>query len=384
MQIGASEPPASAASTVEVGDVAAVSVPSSETSGESLAWLGWFRFVAIAGVVLIHVNGLTAVQHVGDGTAVGRVALVLDFVSRWSVPAFVMASGAMLLDPTRFRGSGDFLRRRAARLVPPLVVWHLVYAAVLVWATGRFEPADLLHDALIGKLYTALYFFWIVLGLALLTPLLVPWVASTTAREVGIAGVILAVMPAVAMAIVPVAPASEAWVRTAVTWWVPYLGYFLLGYALRRAPVRLWAGVVALLGFVAGCAWVVWQWRGTSGLAGVLEHYQPAESYFHPAVAVSACAALYLARWVVRPGGIGGWFARPLASRVGRVLGSATLGVFAVHQLVLAVVERAPVIGGGAVADSVGELMARCAVVLIGSYLLALISGRLPAMRRLM
>lgn len=351
---------------------------------ESLAWLGWFRFVAIAGVVLIHVNGLTAVQHFGDGSSVGRVALVLDFLSRWSVPAFVMASGAMLLDPTRFRGSGDFLRRRAARLVPPLVVWHLVYAAVLVWATGRFEPVDLLHAALIGKLYTALYFFWIVLGLALLTPLLVPWVASTTAREVGIAGVVLAVMPAVAMAIVPVAPASEAWVRTAVTWWVPYVGYFLLGYALRRAPVRHGAGVVALLGFVAGCAWVVWQWRGTSGLAGVLERYQPAESYFHPAVAVSACAAMYLARWVVRPNGVGGWFARPRAARIGRTLGSATLGVFAVHQLVLMLVERIPLIGGGSVAGSVEELVARCGAVLFGSYLMTLASSRVPVMCRVM
>lgn len=349
---------------------------------ESLSWLGWFRFVAIVGVVLIHVNGLTAVARYGDGSQVGQLALVLDFVSRWSVPAFVMASGAMLLDPTRYRGSGDFLRRRAVRLVPPLVVWHLVYVGVRVWLTGTFDAGVFLHDALVGKLYTALYFFWIVLGLALLTPLLVPWVASVRVREVGVAGVVLAAMPAVAMALVPVAPASEAWVRTAVTWWVPYLGYFLLGYAVRCAPLRSWAGCLALVGFVGGCAWVVWQWKQPSGVGAVLEHYQPAESYFHPAVAVSACAAMYLARWIVRPGAVGGVLARPRTAVLGRTLGSATLGVFAVHQLVLVLVERAPWLGGGPVAESPGQLAVRCVVVVAGAYAVALMGARIPGVRR--
>lgn len=349
---------------------------------ESLAWLGWFRVVAIAGVVMIHVNGVTAIEHHGDGSDVGRLALVLDFVSRWSVPAFVMASGAMLLDPTRFAGTAAFLRRRVLRLVPPLLVWHLVYAVLVVHLTGRFDPAQMLQAAAVGRLYTALYFFWIVLGLALLTPLFVPWVASVGPREVGVAGVVLTAMPAVTMAIVPVAPDSEEWVRTAVTWWVPYLGYYLLGYAVRRAPLRARFGVGALAGFVAGCTWVVWQWRQPDGWGAVLEHYQPAESYFHPAVAVSACAAMYLARWLVRPRAVGALFAGPRMARVGRELGAATLGVFAVHQLVLYVVERLPVLGGGAVAQSAPQLAARCVVVFLGAYVIALVGSRLPVVRR--
>ncbi|WP_040155456.1 acyltransferase [Mobilicoccus massiliensis] len=349
---------------------------------ESLAWLGWFRVVSIAGVVLIHVNGLTAVAHHGDGSDVGRLALLLDFVSRWSVPAFVMASGAMLLDPGRFSGTGAFLRRRALRLVPALVVWHVVYAGVVVRLTGRFAPSELLQAALVGKLYTALYFFWIVLGLALLTPLLVPWVASVGTREVGAAGVVLAAMPAAAMAIVPVAPESEAWVRTAVTWWVPYLGYYLLGYAVRRARLRAWVGVASIVGFAGGSAWVVWQWRQPAGVGAVLEHYQPAESYFHPAVAVAACSAMYLSRWIIRPGAAGALFARPRMARLGRAFGAATLGVFAVHQLVLYVVERMPWLGGGAVASTPEQLVARCVVVFVGAYAAALIGGRIPGVRR--
>ncbi|MDO5712632.1 MAG: hypothetical protein Q4P32_12975, partial [Micrococcales bacterium] len=202
-------------------------------------------------------------------------------------------------------------------------------------------------------------------------------------RALGIAGVALALMPALAMAIAPTAPASEVWVRTAVTWWVPYLGYFILGYAVRRAPLRAGIGWSSLLAFIAGCAWVSWQWRQPSGVGAVLEHYQPAESYFHPAVAVSACSALYLSRWLVRPGAAAAALARPGPARFGRLLGSATLGVFGVHQLVLAVVERAPVIGGGPVAASPGQLIARCAAVLTGAYIIAMLGGRIPLVRRL-
>lgn len=349
---------------------------------ESLAWLGWYRFVAIIGVVLIHVNGLTAVEHLGDGSAVGQWARGLDFLSRWSVPGFVMASGAMLLDPERFKGTAHFLRRRASRLVPPLIFWHMVYVAMLAYGRGFFDPVSTLPVTMIGKLYTALYFFWIVLGLALVTPLLVPWVASVSAREVGIAGVVLALMPAAAMAIVPEAPASEVWVRTAFTWWIPYLGYFLLGYAVRRATLSGGRAVGALVGFVGGSWWIVWQWGRASGVGGVLEHYQPAESYFHVAVIVSTCASVYLTRWVVRPGGIGAAFAAPRLSRVGRGLGSATLGVFGVHQVVLAVVERLPILGGGQVADSVPQLVARCVAVVVGSYAFALVAARIPGLRR--
>ncbi|GEM_PF-1131428 len=360
-----------------------VAAPAGTTfAPESLAWLGWFRLVAICGVILIHVNGVTAAQLYGRDVPVGEWARVLDFVSRWSVPAFVMCSGAMLLDPSRYRGTGHFLRRRASRLVPPLVFWHLVYAAWVVHLRGAFDPAALLHAAATGTLYTALYFFWIVLGLALLTPLLVPWVASVSPREVGIAGVVLTAMPAAAMAIVPVAPASEEWIRTAVTWWVPYLGYYLLGYALRRAHLTTARGLAALAGFVAGCAWIVWQWKQPTGFGAVLEHYQPAESYFHPAVALAACCAMYLTRWIVRPGGLGGGFARPAPARWGRELGAATLGVFAAHQLVLAAAERAPIIGGGIVASSPAELVARCVVVIVGAYAFALLGRRIPGVDR--
>lgn len=349
---------------------------------EPLAWLGWFRAAAIVGVVMIHVTGLTAVKGLTEPSPVGEWAATLDFLSRWSVPGFVMASGAMLLDPSRFRGTGHFLRRRASRLVPPLIFWHVVYALWVTYLHSAFDPAAMLAAAAVGKLYTALYFFWIVLGLALVAPVLVPWVGTVRAREVGVAGALLTAMSALTMALLPVAPAGEQWVRTALTWWIPYLGYFLLGYALRRAALTVAGAGLALAGVIAGTAWLLWQWGSTTGLAGVLEQYQPADSYFHPGVAISTCGALYLARYTIRPGGPLGVLARPTAADIGRRLGGSTLGVYGVHQLVLAVAERAPLIGGGPLASSPAELVARAVVVVVLSYAFALTAARVPLLNR--
>ena len=160
--------------------------PTIEQS-DGLAWLSWLRVVAIAAVVLIHTAGLTAVAPDARSTTRGQIAIALDFSSRWSVPVFVMLSGALLLDPARYRGTADFLRRRAMRLVPAVIVWHLIYLTYIIVLTDTSMTAgDALRRTLTGQLFTALYFFWIVLGLAVITPIRVSYTHLTlpTNREV--------------------------------------------------------------------------------------------------------------------------------------------------------------------------------------------------------
>jgi hypothetical protein len=53
-----------------------------------------------------------------------------------------------------------------------------------------------------------------------------------------------------------------------------------------------------------------------------------------------------------------------------------------VHLLVLEAVLATPVIGGADAAGSVSELLARCVVVFVVSYLIALLAARIPGVRR--
>ena len=195
---------------METGDnmnkhqISVEAAPGITPRADDLDWISWLRVAAIAAVVLIHVAGLTAVAPDARSMAHGQLAIVLDFASRWCVPVFVMISGALLLDPGRYRGPADFLRRRAMRLVPAVVVWHLVYLAYRLASTeAPLSGHDLLERVLTGRLWTALYFFWIVLGLAVLTPVLVPWVAAASRQAQLIAGVSAAAVPALTVLTVP-------------------------------------------------------------------------------------------------------------------------------------------------------------------------------------
>ncbi|MGI8457408.1 MAG: acyltransferase [Propionibacteriaceae bacterium] len=348
-----------------------------------LSWLSWLRVAAMAAVVLIHVAGLTAIAPDARSTAPGRVAIVANSSSRWAVPVFVMMSGTLLLDPARYRGARRFLRRRALRLVPAVVFWHLVYLGYLAVATDRsLDPGTLAQQILTGRLWTALYFFWIVLGLAVVTPLLIGWVATATRRAQLAAGAFLSALGPLCLVTVPLRHAPYAWLQTAWTWWIPYLGYYLLGYALRSVVLRRWSLVGGVLVAAAGSALLGWHWRRGTGVAGLLERYTPAESYYSPTLVLIAVSVFLVARATMRPAGMLRVACRPVAAVLGRRLGEVTLGVFGVHLLVLELVLRLPVLGGNPAADSVGQLLTRCVTVFVLAYLIALVASRLPVLRR--
>lgn len=353
-----------------------------------LSWVSWLRVVAIAAVVLIHVAGPTAVAPDARETSVGWLAISLDFSSRWAVPVFVMLSGTLLLDPERYRGAADFLRRRAARLIPAVIVWHLVYLCYLLFVTdSSLTVADAPRLILTGKVWTALYFFWIVLGLAVITPVLVPWIAASSPRVHLVVGLSAALLPALNVLSEPIRNgqgwrADMAWVETPWTWWIPYLGYYMLGYALRGVVLRR----AALLGpaamIVAGSALLSWQWGKTDGAAGIFERFVPAESYQSVTAVLVAVSVFLLAQGTIRPGGLLSGLCHRGPALAGRSLGDATLGVFAVHLLVFEAVLRLPGIGGPTNAGSVTELVARCLFVLVGAYLVSLVATRVPLVRR--
>jgi surface polysaccharide O-acyltransferase-like enzyme len=267
--------------------------------------------------------------------------------------------------------------------VPPVLFWHAVYLAVIVAQGERhLDIWTALRLILTGKLWTALYFFWIVLGLALITPVFVPWITRSSRGAQLLAGGAAALMTVATLVTVPLRDAPLAWIETPWTWWVPYLGFYLLGFALRDVVLSAWGALLAALVTAGGTTLLIWQWRRDSGVGGALERYLPAESYYSPAVLVVTVCIFLLGRCLVRREGLLAALSRGAAARVGRRLGDATLGVFAAHLLVLELVLQLPHLGGPRGATSVGQLLARCAVVLVGAYVFSLVARRVPLLRR--
>ncbi|WP_162802762.1 acyltransferase [Ornithinimicrobium avium] len=346
---------------------------------DQLAWVTWLRVVAILGVVLIHTVGSTAAGPGSTTTVDGWVARVLDLSFLWAVPVFVMLSGALSLDPSRFRGSGPYLRKRAWRLVPAVVVWNVVFVVYMAltrdgWWQG---PRAALALVLQGRVAPHLYFFWIVLGLSVLTPVLVPWVARASRRELFVAALVAYAVPVLSTWPLGTDDGRVALSHVAWTWWLPYVGPYLMGRALRGVLLpRRWVPVSALA-VVGLCGLLSWQWRNPAAPAW-LEEWSGAH-YYSPSVAVLSVLVLLLAQTTVRDGGALAHVAGPAVMRVAGPVGSATLGIFGLHYLVLLVGIDTGVLGEPVAPWPV--LLLRAAVVAVVTTLLVLGLRRVPVVR---
>ena len=143
-------------------------------------WVDWMRVAACFMVVLVHA---TEPFYLG-----GEGSLILtrsdafwssffDSFVRACVPLFIVAS-SYLQFPLHY-SSGEFLRRRAVRILIPFIIWTLVYA--FVWG----EPVSNLKDLLLNFNYAAghLWFVYMLLGVYILMPMLSPWAEKVSKKE---------------------------------------------------------------------------------------------------------------------------------------------------------------------------------------------------------
>ena len=337
------------------------------------------RVVAIVGVVAIHVSGLVVTADALKEKPVWWLAHVLNSGSRFCVPLFVMVSGALLLRPSRPETAREFFRRRLDRLVPALVVWYLVYI-LFTWAVIGTERSvgEVLALVLAGRTYTALYFFWLILGLYLATPALRKLLAGLDGPRLLAVGLLLtglAVADNTTKAFVHrFSDVDTTATPTALTYWIPYVGYFVLGAALSHGPVARqvapWAGgalaVTTTLSVLE-----------TTGRTPASLGWLAPVDYFGPLVALATVALFLLGASLLHP------VSEPsTGDRVVGTLGGLTLGVFAVHLIVLYGLQRV-VVDQGVVPRSVPALVVLLAGTVTLSFAVAWVLSRVPGLRRL-
>lgn len=348
----------------------------------STEWLSWAKVIAIAAVVAIHTVGYNAVVDGARQSNLGRFAIAVDAAAVFCVPLFVMVSGALLLNPERFSSTRAYYRKRALRIIPALLFWHLFYWIFLVVVLDAdVSPARFVINAMNGRLYTGLYYFWIVLGLVAIVPLLIPWISQTRRRHVAVAGFALAGIPALTVFTHDWRGGEDVWVETAWTWWIFYTGLFLLGWAFRSVVLtRRWT-LVGLVGILALAALFAWVWRNPSApqlLARILKG-----DYYGGATCIYAILVFVVLHSLIAHYAVFSALVRGRAARLGRTLGDATLGVFVLHGAVLVLVIRSHALGTDNVAPSGFALIARYLVVLGGTYAVILVARRIPWIRNL-
>ena len=239
-------------------------------------WLDFLRVTACFLVMIVH--STEPFYLGGDGTLVLSATdafwvSVFEGLARCCVPLFVIASGYLQL-PLRHT-TGEFFRRRAVRVVVPMVIWTVVYA--LVWG----QPVANFKGLLLNFNYAAghLWFVYMLLGLYLIMPLLSPWAEKVSRRELGIyLGIwgLTLLIPFVRESAGGMAPVIYAWDGLPAPalfplWgeasWNPFglfyyvsgfVGYLLLGLYIKRfVPtgrlMRVLGWTLFLVGFLFTC-----------------------------------------------------------------------------------------------------------------------------------
>lgn len=145
-----------------------------------VVWVDWMRVVACFMVILVH--STEPFYLGGEGAQILTLAdaywsSFFDSVVRACVPLFIVAS-SYLQFPLHY-SSGEFLRRRAVRVLVPFLLWSAVYA--LAWG----EPVENFKNLLLNFNYAAghLWFVYMLVGVYLLMPLLSPWAERVGKRE---------------------------------------------------------------------------------------------------------------------------------------------------------------------------------------------------------
>ncbi|XAS66171.1 acyltransferase family protein [Micrococcaceae bacterium Sec5.7] len=347
-----------------------------EESGREYS-LDILRILSISGVVAIHIFGYV-VGHAKPDTKTWWIAAGLDIPFIWVVPVFVMISGALVLAPRAGASKpGNFYRKRAVRLIPALVAWHVIYlAGVRFLMRGEdltfARTFQLLTD---GSVFTQLYFLWLILGLYAVSPLLSAFIHAGSRRRAQVLATVLLGLTALVFMVPGIAGAlglSRPVALNIFTQWMPYAGYFVAGWALKGIRLKglaLAGTVVAVFGLAALCTWQY----GHRGRTGILDVVAPV-SYVSVTVMALSIAVFVAGNSVfsrVRPS--------PDAGRFLIAVSNASFGVFLVHMLIFEAIRLnfASVSGGQSLVPAAVTYVS----TLILSFAVSMIASRMPYAR---
>ena len=325
-------------------------------STERLVWMDFLRVTACFLVMMVH--STEPFYLGGDGSLVLSATdafwvSLFEGLARCCVPLFLIAS-SYLQFPLHY-STGEFFRRRAVRILVPMLIWTLVYA--LVWG----EPVANLKGLLLNFNYAAghLWFVYMLVGVYLIMPLLSPWAQKVERRELEVYLALWVVTlffpfirewagsPAPLIFAADGLPAAAQFPLWGEASWNPFglfyyvsgfMGYLLLGlYVKRFVPANRISRLLGWSLFLLGFCLIVWGFLGrisasapefpVSGPVNLAVGWEAPISFCGFPVALTALGLLLVFRRPMHPSAFYRHIVLPLSM--------AGYGMYLTHMLVL-------------------------------------------------
>ena len=256
-------------------------------SGDRIVFVDYIRVIACFLVMLVHASenfyaadasGLAGnVSLLANESNRFWVAFYDGFCGRISVPLFMIVSAFLLVPMKSGVTMGDFYKRRFKRIIPPMVIFMLLYTFLpLAWGGMSWEQS--LNDLKMLPLNFPsmaghLWFMYPLISLYLIIPVVSPWLERASAKEeltfLGLFG-ISTFIPWIHRFISPEIWGECFWNGFTMLWYCSgYLGYLVMAHYIRyhldwSRKKKLIAGSLFLLGGAAFTGWSFW-YMGTPG-----------------------------------------------------------------------------------------------------------------------
>jgi surface polysaccharide O-acyltransferase-like enzyme len=219
-----------------------------------IIWIDALRVLAVAGVVALHFSAPLVTWLPDAGSSLWWAGSIMTALVAWCVPVFIMISGAVLLDRPYHEHPSLFYQRRR-RFFLQVTFWTVFYVALRFVSEPGFTAGQMLKDLLRGVPYYHLWFLYMISGLYLCTPPLCRIVRHVPRRGRIITIVAIFVFASIVTLVRDVYFPSVR--QTIVTLFIPFIGYYLCGYELKKTAPD--AVLKSVLGFILVVAvfWVV-------------------------------------------------------------------------------------------------------------------------------
>jgi surface polysaccharide O-acyltransferase-like enzyme len=256
---------------------------------------------------------------------------IYDSLARPCVPLFVMLSGALLLSPSKIdEPLKVFFKKRVSRIALPFLFWMGAYFAWDILVDHQTLTLQFVGEGILGGPYIHFWFFYMLIGLYLVTPLVRIFVAHASRRLMKYFFVIWLI----GVSVVPLLNLLLAYnLNNNVFLITGYIGYFLLGLYLLDTQINK---KLLLLATFTGFIWTTLGTYWITATVGGAEQFFFYD-YFSVGVILSS-VALFLLLSQAQYSKIQSRF--PKIDRLIHYISINTLAIYLFHFMILETLEN--------------------------------------------
>lgn len=336
------------------------------------------RIIAIFAVIIIHVIGSTFFGMGEIGSAWWNKLNLLDSGLRWCVPALVMLSGALFLNPEKDISIKSIYQKHIFRIVTAFIFWSILYTIVNYCKYPR--ELDVLHciaDFTISVILKPNYHLWyiyLIVGLYMITPILRQVICTCTDKLLhywlGLMFLFGIVIPALRDVGLIESYIGDVLGYMHIEFLAGYVFYYVAGYYISSKQIRhkKVIYVAGVIGYIATVLGTIYLSNRAGYTASVYDYLYPNTS------AIAVAIFVFFTKEGVK------WRFSAKAGRVLEDLASSMFGVYLMHDLLLQLFDYWNITIG--VFQSIAIAILIASVVFISCSVITLLLRKIPFARR--